>query len=61
MASDRSYITLLCDNLATLATVWAEVRRDFLRLLYSLLTRVSDFRLDSRLSILRTNLTVDCR
>ena len=29
MASDRSFIALLCDNLATLATVWAEVRRDF--------------------------------
>ena len=43
LTSDESYIALLCDNLATLATVWAEVRRDFfLACRYSLLTRVSD-------------------
>ena len=29
MAESFAYIVLLCDNLATLATVWAEVRRDF--------------------------------
>ena len=43
LASDESYIALLCDNLATLATVWAEVRCDFFPACrYSLLTRVSD-------------------
>ena len=43
LASDESYIALLCDNLTTLATVWAEVRCDFFPAgRYSLLTRVSN-------------------
>ena len=29
LASDESYIALLCNNLAILATVWAEVRVTF--------------------------------
>ena len=59
-ASDNIYIALLCDNLATLATVWAEVRRDFFDFSFPA-NKTERFRLDSRLSILRTNLMEDCR
>ena len=62
LTSDESYIALLCDNLATLATVWAEVRRDFFSSMSLFPTNKSErFRLDLRLSVLRTNLTEDCR
>ena len=58
--SNKSYIELLCDNLATLATVWAEVCSSMSTFLFR--TNQSErFRLGSRPSILRTNLTEDCR